>query len=104
MPFVHPAEIWKETDRYYLVGPELTRFKDRGSREMVLAMTHEEVVADLLRTDVSSYKQLPQIVYHLQSKWRDEIKALPEFAGKLDAELGATKQALLAAAAQFSAS
>ncbi len=75
MPFVHPAEIWKETDRYYLVGPELTRFKDRGSREMVLAMTHEEVVADLLRTDVSSYKQLPQIVYHLQSKWRDEPRA-----------------------------
>ena len=75
MPFVHPAEIWKETDRYYLVGPELTRFKDRGSREMVLAMTHEEVVADLLRTDVNSYKQLPQIVYHLQSKWRDEPRA-----------------------------
>ncbi len=75
MPVVHPAEIWKETERYFLIGEELTRFKDRGSREMVLAMTHEEVVADLLRTDVNSYKQLPQIVYHLQSKWRDEPRA-----------------------------
>lgn len=75
MPLVHPAEIWKETERYFLIGEELTRFEDRGSREMVLAMTHEEVVADLLRTDVNSYKQLPQIVYHLQTKWRDEPRA-----------------------------
>lgn len=75
MPLVHPAELWKETNRYYLIGQELTRLEDRGGREMVLAMTHEEVVADLLRTDVSSYKQLPQIVYHLQTKWRDEPRA-----------------------------
>ncbi len=75
MPFVHTADIWKETDRYYQVGPEMARFEDRAGRDMVLAMTHEEVVADLLRTDVSSYKQLPQIVYHLQSKWRDEPRA-----------------------------
>lgn len=75
MPFVHTADVWKETERYYLVGPEMARFEDRAGRDMVLAMTHEEVVADLLRTDVNSYKQLPQIVYHLQSKWRDEPRA-----------------------------
>lgn len=75
MPFVHTADIWKETERYYQVGPEMARFEDRAGRDMVLAMTHEEVVADLLRTDVNSYKQLPQIIYHLQSKWRDEPRA-----------------------------
>lgn len=75
MPFVHTADIWKETERYYQVGPEMARFEDRAGRDMVLAMTHEEVVADLLRTDVNSYKQLPQIVYHLQTKWRDEPRA-----------------------------
>ncbi len=75
MPFVHTADIWKETGRYHDVGPEMARFEDRAGRDMVLAMTHEEVVADLLRTDINSYKQLPQIVYHLQSKWRDEPRA-----------------------------
>jgi len=59
MPFVHTADIWKETERYYQVGSEMARFEDRAGRDMVLAMTHEEVVADLLRTDVNSYKQLP---------------------------------------------
>ncbi len=49
MPVVHPAELWKETGRWYQIGPEMARFKDRGGRDMVLAMTHEEVVADLLR-------------------------------------------------------
>ncbi len=75
MPFVHTADVWKETGRYYAVGPEMARFEDRAGRDMVLAMTHEEVVADLLRTDVNSYKQLPQIIYHLQSMWRDEPRA-----------------------------
>ncbi|MCA9832979.1 MAG: proline--tRNA ligase [Thermomicrobiales bacterium] len=75
MPFVHTADVWKETERYYQIGPEMARFEDRAGRDMVLAMTHEEVVADLLRTDVNSYKQLPQIVYHLQTKWRDEPRA-----------------------------
>lgn len=75
MPFVHTADVWKETERYYQVGAEMARFEDRAGRDMVLAMTHEEVVADLLRTDVNSYKQLPQIIYHLQSKWRDEPRA-----------------------------
>jgi prolyl-tRNA synthetase len=75
MPVVHPADLWKESGRYYLVGPELTRFKDRGDREMVLAMTHEEIVADLAKSEISSYRQLPMIVYHLQTKWRDEPRA-----------------------------
>jgi len=75
MPVVHPADIWKESGRYYKIGPELARFKDRGDREMVLAMTHEEVVADLARSEINSYRQLPMIVYHLQTKWRDEPRA-----------------------------
>jgi prolyl-tRNA synthetase len=75
MPVVHPAEIWRESGRYYSVGPELVRFKDRADRDMVLAMTHEEIVADIARQDINSYRQLPQIVYHLQTKWRDEPRA-----------------------------
>jgi len=75
MPVVHPAEVWKESGRYFKIGPELVRFKDRGEREMVLAMTHEEVVAGLLRDIVQSYRQLPMIVYHFQTKFRDEPRA-----------------------------
>jgi prolyl-tRNA synthetase len=75
MPVVHPAELWKETRRYFKIGPELVRFKDRGGRDMVLAMTHEEVVASLLRDIVKSYRQLPMIVYHFQTKFRDEPRA-----------------------------
>jgi prolyl-tRNA synthetase len=75
MPVVHPADIWKESGRWYQVGPELGRFTDRAERDMVLAMTHEEVVTDLCRSEISSYRQLPQIVYHLQTKWRDEPRA-----------------------------
>src|SRR5215211_6762602 len=75
MPVVHPAEVWKESGRYAKIGPELVRFKDRGEREMVLAMTHEEVVAILLRDVVQSYRQLPMIVYHFQTKFRDEPRA-----------------------------
>ena len=75
MPVVHPADLWKESGRYQKIGPELVRFNDRGGREMVLAMTHEEVVADLLRDLVKSYRQLPAIVYHFQTKFRDEPRA-----------------------------
>ena len=75
MPVVHPAEIWKESGRYFTIGPELLRFKDRTDRDMVLAMTHEEVVAILLRDIVQSYRQLPMIVYHFQTKFRDEPRA-----------------------------
>ena len=75
MPVVHPAEVWKESGRYQKIGPELVRFKDRGERDMVLAMTHEEVVALLLRDIVQSYRQLPKIVYHFQTKFRDEPRS-----------------------------
>lgn len=75
MPVVHPADIWKESGRYDAVGPEMGRFRDRGDRDMVLAMTHEEIVTDIARHDIDSYRQLPQIVYHIQTKWRDEPRA-----------------------------
>jgi prolyl-tRNA synthetase len=75
MPVVHPADIWRESGRYDVVGPELTRFQDRGERDMVLAMTHEEVVTDLARQEISSYRQLPMLVYHIQTKWRDEPRS-----------------------------
>lgn len=72
MPVVNPAEVWKETNRYYEIGSEMTRFNDRKGGDMVLAMTHEEIVADLVRKVVQSYKQLPMLVYHIQTKWRDD--------------------------------
>jgi len=72
MPVVHPAEIWKETERWYQIGSEMGRFYDKSGRDMVLAMTHEEVVADLVRRTIHSYRQLPALVYHIQTKWRDD--------------------------------
>jgi len=75
MPVVHPADIWKASGRYDAIGPELTRFKDRAGREMVLAMTHEEVVGLLLADVIRSYRQLPVMLYHFQTKWRDEPRA-----------------------------
>ena len=74
MPVINPANIWKETKRYYQIGDEMTRFQDRNGRDMVLAMTHEEVVADLIRKEIQSYRQLPAMVYHLQTKWRDDAR------------------------------
>ncbi len=75
MPVVHPADIWRASGRYDAVGPEMGRFKDRGGRDMVLAMTHEEVVAMLLADIVRSWRQLPMQVYHFQTKWRDEPRS-----------------------------
>ncbi len=72
MPVVHPADLWRETGRWYQIGDEMGRFRDRAGRDMVLAMTHEEVVADLVRKEIRSYRQLPLLVYHLQTKWRDD--------------------------------
>lgn len=72
MPVVNPAEVWKETNRYYEIGSEMSRFQDRKGGDMVLAMTHEEIVADLVRKIVQSYRQLPMLVYHIQTKWRDD--------------------------------
>ncbi len=72
MPVVHPAELWRESGRYDAIGDELGRFTDRNGRDMVLAMTHEEVVTDLARREIKSYRQLPQLIYHFQTKWRDD--------------------------------
>jgi prolyl-tRNA synthetase len=72
MPVVHPADIWKESGRWYKIGSEMGRFRDKAGRDMVLAMTHEEVVADLVRNEVRSYRQLPMLIYHIQTKWRDD--------------------------------
>lgn len=72
MPVLHPAELWKATGRWDSVGPALMRVRDRGDREYALAMTHEEVVADLARQEILSYRDLPKVVYHIQTKLRDE--------------------------------
>lgn len=75
MPVVLPAELWEESGRYKSVGPELLRFKDRNSKDMLLAMTHEEAVVHLARSEVTSYKQLPAMLYQIQTKYRDEARA-----------------------------
>ena len=72
MPVVQPADLWKESGRWFQIGPEMGRFKDRNEHDMVLAMTHEEAVADLVRREVQSYKHLPRLIYHIQTKFRDE--------------------------------
>lgn len=72
MPVVMPGTLWQETGRYEGVGDELLRFEDRIGRKMVLGMTHEEAVTDLARYVISSYKQLPLMVYQIQTKFRDE--------------------------------
>ncbi|MCL5265069.1 MAG: proline--tRNA ligase [Chloroflexi bacterium] len=74
MPVLNPAELWKETGRYFAIGPELIRFEDRAERDFVLAMTHEEVVTDLARRELRSYRQLPFMVYQIQTKIRDEAR------------------------------
>ena len=74
MPVVLPGELWEESGRYDNVGDELLRFKDRNAKDMVLAMTHEEGVVHLVRTEVNSYKQLPMMVYQIQRKYRDEAR------------------------------
>jgi prolyl-tRNA synthetase len=72
MPIVHPADLWQESGRWYSVDAEMGRFQDRTGRNMVLGMTHEEVVADLVRKEIRSYRQLPALVYQIQTKWRDD--------------------------------
>jgi len=72
MPVVHPAEIWKRTGRWQQIGAEMGRMKDRAGREMALAMTHEEVVSSLAGSEIKSYRDLPRLVYHIQTKWRDD--------------------------------
>ncbi len=74
MPGVQPAELWQETGRWDQFGPELLRFTDRHDRGFCLGPTHEEVITDLVRGEIRSYKQLPAIFYQIQTKFRDEIR------------------------------
>ncbi len=74
MPLVIPAEMWKESGRWDLYGKELLRFKDRHDREFCLGPTHEEVITDMVRREVRSYRQLPLNLYQIQIKFRDEIR------------------------------
>lgn len=74
LPVVQPAELWQESGRWEHYGPELLRFKDRHQRHFVLGPTHEEVITELVRRDVKSYRQLPRHFYQIQTKFRDEIR------------------------------
>lgn len=74
MPSVQPAELWQESGRWSLYGKELLRIKDRHEREFCFGPTHEEVVTDIVRRDVKSYRQLPLTLYQIQNKFRDEIR------------------------------
>ena len=72
MPVVQPAELWQETGRFDKMGPELLRIQDRHGRDFVIQLTSEEVVTDIARQEVRSYKQLPKNFYQIQTKFRDE--------------------------------
>ena len=75
LPALNPGDLWRKSKRWDAIGEELFRFKDRKERDMVLAMTHEEVVAFIASLDINSYKQLPLLVYQIQTKFRDEPRA-----------------------------
>jgi prolyl-tRNA synthetase len=72
MPLVQPAELWQETGRFEKMGPELLRVKDRHQRDFVIQPTSEEVVTDIARQELKSYRALPKNFYHIQTKFRDE--------------------------------
>jgi len=74
MPMVQPKDLWEETERWKKMGPELLRIKDRHEREFCLGPTHEEVITDLIRNNIKSYKELPLNLYQIQTKFRDEIR------------------------------
>ena len=74
LPAMQPAELWKETGRWEVYGDEMVRLKDRHQREFCLGPTHEEVITDLVKREVKSYKQLPLLLYQIQTKYRDEIR------------------------------
>lgn len=74
MPVLQPAELWKESRRWDVMGPLMMKLQDRNKRDFVLGPTHEEVVTDLIRNDISSYKALPLSLYQIQTKFRDEIR------------------------------
>lgn len=72
MPVVNPAEIWQRSGRWQRIGAELSTFQDRNGHDMALAMTHEEALASLAHEEIHSYKQLPALLFHIQTKWRDD--------------------------------
>ena len=74
MPMVQPKELWQETNRWEKMGPELLRLQDRHERDFCLGPTHEEVITDLIRNNVKSYKELPLNIYQIQTKFRDEVR------------------------------
>ncbi len=74
MPFVLPAELWKESGRWDKYGKELLRFNDRADRDFCIGPTHEEIITDIVRREIRSYKQLPINLYQIQTKFRDEIR------------------------------
>ena len=74
LPSIQPAELWQESKRWDFYGKELLRFKDRHDREFCYGPTHEEVITDIIRKDVKSYRQLPVILYQIQTKFRDEVR------------------------------
>ncbi len=74
MPMVLPAELWQESGRWFYMGPEMLRFKDRKGADYVLGPTHEEIITDMVRKNLRSYKQLPWNLYQVQGKFRDEIR------------------------------
>ncbi|MGM0905151.1 MAG: proline--tRNA ligase [Pseudomonadota bacterium] len=74
MPMVQPADLWQESGRWDAYGPELLRIKDRNQRDFLLGPTHEEIISQLVRKEVSSYKQLPLTLFQIQTKFRDEIR------------------------------
>ena len=74
MPAIHPSELWKETGRWSLLGEDMIHFKDRHGKENTLGPTHEEVITDLARREIHSYKQLPLTLYQIQTKFRDEMR------------------------------
>lgn len=74
MSAVQPAELWEESGRWNAYGPELWRIKDRNGRDFCLGPTHEEIFTDIVRNDISSYRQLPEMLYQIQTKYRDEAR------------------------------
>ena len=74
MSAIQPAELWEESGRWSAYGPELWRIKDRNGRDFCLGPTHEEIFTDLIRDDISSYRQLPVMLYQIQTKYRDEAR------------------------------
>ena len=74
MPAIQPAELWKETGRWDLFGPQMLKISDRHDRSFCFGPTHEEVITDVVRNELNSYKQLPMNFYQIQMKFRDEIR------------------------------